>query len=399
MLALFICGSALQIYNSVSANSTVLATSAFCISLALATLAIMIWPALRRNEIPLQRLASLAGPQQPVHTATAALALQARHELAERIAHVGHWRFDVSANRIEWSSEMYSIFGVTPLDYRPALDTIIDFICPDDRPAFARSFQRAIENGESFETAVKLRLAGAVVRYATVRGIPEREGSGKITAIFGVFVDVTGHKELEEALHEANRAGALANRALQELAMQDALTGLPNRRAFDTALATEFKRAARDKRPLGLIMIDLDHFKSFNDKYGHPAGDNCLRRAAEAIAGVPQRPADLTARYGGEEIVVLLPNTDERGSAAVAQLIVQAVRDMRLLHESNPAGIVTVSCGVAAFTPDEDAQVQMMLLERADQALYRAKIYGRNRVASHIDLAGTGEVGANGKML
>jgi diguanylate cyclase len=142
-------------------------------------------------------------------------------------------------------------------------------------------------------------------------------------------------------------------------------------------------------------MIDLDHFKSFNDKYGHLAGDDCLRRAAEAIAGVPQRPADVTARYGGEEMVVLLPNTDERGSAAVAQLIVQAVRDMRLPHESNPAGIVTISCGVAAFTPDEDAQVAVMLLERADQALYAAKIHGRNQVASHEDMSKPGRVGVD----
>jgi diguanylate cyclase (GGDEF)-like protein len=164
------------------------------------------------------------------------------------------------------------------------------------------------------------------------------------------------------------------------MAMQDSLTGLPNRRHFDAALAQEFKRAARDNVALSLIMIDLDHFKGFNDLYGHPAGDACLRRVAEAVAGVPQRPADLVARYGGEEMMVLLPNTGAAGAAIVARLLRNAVRELQMPHAASPERFVTVSCGVASFLPARDPHVPVVLVERADTALYRAKLAGRNRV-------------------
>lgn len=388
MLVLLICGGLLHIFAGFSASPALRALSAFFVSVALCAFAAMLWPMLKRvGAMAPQRDLAVRQQKKP-RRRDAGLESRAQLELAEQIAHVGHWRYSVADDRIEWSDEMFRIFGVTRQGYRPEIATVADFICPNDREDFMGSFRNALQNGEPFETQVKLRRTDGAVRHATVRGIPQLDAAGTIVSIFGVFVDVTGHKQLEEALHEANRAGALANRALEEMAMQDGLTGLPNRRAFDAAFATEFKRAAREKAPLGLIMIDLDYFKSFNDRYGHPAGDDCLRRTAEAIAGVPQRPGDMTARYGGEEMVILLPNTNERGARAVAQLILRAIRDLKLPHASNPAGIVTVSCGVAAFTPDEDAQVAMMLLERADRALYCAKIAGRNQVASHMDMTG-----------
>ena len=129
-----------------------------------------------------------------------------------------------------------------------------------------------------------------------------------------------------------------------------------------------------------MIMIDLDHFKGYNDLFGHPAGDDCLRNVASAIRGALLRPGDFAARYGGEELAVLLPATDFTGAEMVAGQIAQAVRALRLPHPATPAGIVTVSCGVAVYDPETDAHDPVKLVSRADQALYRAKLGGRNRI-------------------
>ncbi len=174
------------------------------------------------------------------------------------------------------------------------------------------------------------------------------------------------------------------NEALKAIALLDSLTGLPNRRHFDAALEVEFKRAIRDTATLGVIMIDLDHFKGFNDLYGHPAGDDCLRRVACAIRSVLLRPGDLVARYGGEEMIVLLPGTDEDGAGVVASVLAEAVRALALEHRGTPVRIVTISCGVAVFDPLRGACQPLTLVERADRALYEAKLTGRNRVVRHI---------------
>jgi diguanylate cyclase (GGDEF)-like protein len=197
-----------------------------------------------------------------------------------------------------------------------------------------------------------------------------------------VLVDITAQKRIEDDLKKANQVSEIANKALDTLARHDALTRLPNRRFFDEKMALEFKRAARELQPVGLIMIDLDYFKAYNDRYGHPAGDICLRQVAHAISSVPQRPADMVARYGGEEIVAMLPNTDLAGTETVADMIVQAVRALQLAHDGNPEGIVTVSCGAAVFEPARDPSSVLNLIERADQAMYAAKRSGRNRTAS-----------------
>jgi diguanylate cyclase (GGDEF)-like protein len=161
---------------------------------------------------------------------------------------------------------------------------------------------------------------------------------------------------------------------------RDELTGLANRRSFDTALRTEWGRAARDGAPLGLLMADVDHFKAYNDTYGHPAGDHCLARVADAIRGGMRRPADTAARYGGEEFALILPGTDLAGAVAVAETIRSGVAGLGLEHASSPVSRrVTVSVGVASIVPDSSL-TEADLLSAADQALYRAKFSGRNRV-------------------
>ncbi len=175
---------------------------------------------------------------------------------------------------------------------------------------------------------------------------------------------------------------AEANRQLARLSTEDPLTGLANRRRFDDFLQRQWKSAARHAdRRLSLLMIDVDEFKSYNDRYGHLQGDECLRRIAAAIAGALKRGSDLAARYGGEEFAVVMPETPLRGAFAVAARIADAVRGQRTGHAANslPHRQVTVSIGAATARPAAGSP-PARLLEAADLALYRAKQGGRDRI-------------------
>jgi len=301
-------------------------------------------------------------------------------DLAEEIAHVGYWRYDMGAKRLSWSDEIYRIHGVTKQGFTPNLEAAINAYHEEDREAFARAFWKAALEKTSFDLTARIIRAGGEIRYVRSRGVAQVDGGGDVLSLFSVCIDITEQKQTEAALIRANALAEKANQLLQAMALVDSLTGLPNRRQFDAALQAESRRAASGGTILGAIMIDLDHFKGYNDLFGHPAGDECLRIVAAAIRGALPRPADFVARYGGEEIVVLLPATDLAGAEMVAEQIVVSVRGLNLPHPATPAGTVTVSCGVAAFEPETDAQDPLMLVRRADQALYRAKLAGRNRV-------------------
>ncbi|MDR6926181.1 diguanylate cyclase (GGDEF)-like protein [Pseudomonas sp. BE134] len=167
------------------------------------------------------------------------------------------------------------------------------------------------------------------------------------------------------------------NRSLELLALEDALTGLSNRRQFDLFILAEMGRARRTQTHLAMLMIDVDHFKSFNDRYGHVAGDECLRRISAIIKDNIKRPGDLAARYGGEEFAVVLPGTDYPGAFLVAENIRHAVLRADIAHCESPGGRVTVSIGVCAFNPASQDQPED-LVSAADKALYVAKASGRN---------------------
>ncbi len=359
-------------------------------SLIMLAVAAAIWPFIRHITAQFSQVAENLVERRLDLAETNAIESRRWLELAEKIAHIGHWRYTIADGKMVWSDEIYQIYGVSKDRFTLTLETALAAYLPEDRPLVASIFETALTNSGPFECSARLLRADGSLRHVLSRGIAQSDQTGAVVAIFGVFADVTDQKKIEQELKEAHALSEYSNRALQEMAMQDALTGLPNRRHFDAALAQEFKRAARDHAELSLIMIDLDHFKGYNDCYGHPAGDECLRRVAEAIAGIPQRPADLVARYGGEELVVLLPNTTGAGAATVARMVGEAVRQLCISHIKNPGKIVTVSCGVASFAPGMDPQVPIMLVERADQALYRAKLAGRNCVTTYAEAAAQG---------
>jgi len=188
---------------------------------------------------------------------------------------------------------------------------------------------------------------------------------------------------LESELRAARSALELHNVSLRHLADVDALTGLANRRRFDEVLAVEYERGRRSGLPFSLILLDVDHFKKFNDCYGHVAGDDCLRRVAGAIASGPRRPTDLTARYGGEEFAIILPDTDSDGARAVAENIRSAVQALGLAHEGSSYGHVTVSLGVhTCDQADGTCGAPLVAIEAADRLLYQAKMNGRNRLVA-----------------
>ena len=167
---------------------------------------------------------------------------------------------------------------------------------------------------------------------------------------------------------------------LERLAMVDGLTGIANRRSFDQSLEHEWKRAFRNALPISVVMIDIDHFKPYNDNYGHGAGDICLQQVAEALRSVVQRPADLVARYGGEEFAALLPETDVEGAEMIASAMREAVSNLKLPHEHSPvADHITISLGHATGFAQATASPRN-LVDAADGALYKAKEFGRNQV-------------------
>jgi diguanylate cyclase (GGDEF)-like protein len=181
--------------------------------------------------------------------------------------------------------------------------------------------------------------------------------------------------ELLRVKHELERVNA----ELHQQATRDGLTGVANRRRFEEQLAEEWRRAIRMRTPLTLAMIDVDCFKSFNDRYGHQSGDECLRAIARALEGTTRRAGELLARYGGEEFVVVLPGTSAQESFMAARRMLKSVEALNLPHAaSSVCGTVTVSIGIATRIPDLGENPNDLLRE-ADAALYRAKLSGRNR--------------------
>ena len=191
--------------------------------------------------------------------------------------------------------------------------------------------------------------------------------------IVSQFKNITDRKQATQKLAELNET-------LKQIALVDGLTQIANRRRFDEVLAQEWKRLSRDKKPLSLLIADIDFFKKYNDHYGHQAGDDCLRQVGKALASTALRPADLVARYGGEEFALILPEADLEGALHVGDRVLGGIAELAVEHlQSDISEIVTISVGAASLIPLHD-QSPAELIALADKALYQSKSEGRNRV-------------------
>ncbi|MFT6984274.1 MAG: diguanylate cyclase (GGDEF)-like protein [Psychromonas sp.] len=201
-------------------------------------------------------------------------------------------------------------------------------------------------------------------------------------SIGGVFISLIIAFTAVRLVANAEKVILEASKQLNEMALQDGLTKIANRRNFDKKLQEEWRRMMRRKEPLSLIFFDVDHFKLYNDNYGHQAGDVCLQTIANTAAQLFKRPGDLFARYGGEEFIAILTNTNLEGATTLAEELRRNVYEAEIDHDTSPVcKFVTISCGVSSVIPDESKSDQV-LLKIADEALYEAKEQGRNKIVS-----------------
>lgn len=291
--------------------------------------------------------------------------------LAENIEDVVS-RFDLNGKRLYISPSIEKLLGW------PAAEIIRQSAFATIHPGHREILKKVIEGlGPANPTAtceyLTRRKDDTYVWVETQMNyvVDPQEPSPEIVA---VVRDISKRKAAEEQLMAANER-------LKGLSETDPLTGIANRRKFDDMLDREFKRCQRSKSHLSLLFIDIDKFKSFNDTYGHGAGDDCIRQVAGVLAANLKRPGDLVARYGGEEFAVLLPETNASNAESVAEALRQAVADLALPHQGSDHGCVTISIGLAGTRCDSRTSA-VSILAAADDGLYVAKEQGRNQVCS-----------------
>jgi len=281
---------------------------------------------------------------------------------------VTHWNqaceklTGLSAGEMMGRADVWRAFYATP---RPTMaDLVVSGAIDEAIAEHYQKFSHSALIAGAVEAEDFFPQMGGEGRWLYFTAAPLKDSTGNLTGAIETLQDITAQRR--------------AQAALEQLATRDGLTGIANRRTFDEKLGNEWKRQLRDSRTLSLLMIDVDHFKLFNDAYGHQAGDNCLQQIARVLEQVVFRPGDLVARYGGEEFVVILTATHAQGAGIVAQRILDRVAELAMPHSGGEGGRVTLSIGIASSLPHPDTELES-LIAAADAALYQAKHAGRNR--------------------
>ncbi|SEG07730.1 sensor domain-containing diguanylate cyclase [Marinobacterium lutimaris] len=283
------------------------------------------------------------------------------------------WKINWATKAFEYiGPQIEELLGWKQDSWKTAQDWI-DRIHIDEREQTANYCIDLCQKGVDHEADYRALTADG--DYVWVRDVVHaiREG-GETTYLVGFMFDISERKKLEDELRAANRK-------LEALSYQDGLTGVANRRLYDQTLEKEWNRAHRNGTSLSLVVIDIDHFKDYNDQCGHLQGDQCLIQVANVLRDIACRSSDFFARYGGEEFVLLLPETGRDAARDIAERCRRAVVDEAIPHPASSAGnVVTISLGVASVMPAEGMEPSQ-IFEIADRMLYQAKRNGRNRIA------------------
>lgn len=343
---------------------------------------------------------------------------------AQDIACMGSYEYDFVTGIVIWSEAIYSLFDRDILLGTPTRDEIMAYYHPDDLEALLALRKQAFADRRSYEIDLRIRQRDGTYRWCRSVSKPVCDENGNPWRIIGTLIDIHERKIAQEKveannlwleqanqqlveqqaalveanaqleqqillvneqsveleaqklqLHQTNLQLEEMNARLASLASTDGLTGLKNHRAFQERLAESFVQSRRDHRPLSLLLVDVDNFKRFNDTYGHPAGDEVLKRVASTLQSAA-RASDFVARYGGEEFVLLLPETDGDEAVQVAERVRQMVQ-----HQQWEQQEITVSIGAASLQTNTAAP--SILVDEADKALYLSKAKGRNRFTLH----------------
>ncbi|MDR3418098.1 MAG: sensor domain-containing diguanylate cyclase [Nevskia sp.] len=281
--------------------------------------------------------------------------------------------------RVDWRTMQFSYIGpqIEPLlGWAPSswvsIEDWASRIHPEDREHVVDFCVSQSKAGTDHEADYRaLTQDGG---YVWIRDVVHvvRNGSGEVEALVGFMFDISERKRTEEKLIRLQKE-------LEELSFKDGLTGVANRRMFDSVMDMEWTKARRDRQPLSLILLDIDYFKQYNDHYGHLKGDDCLKRVAQVLSRAATRSRDFFARFGGEEFVLVLPETDAQSAGVVAERCRALVAKEQIAHERSDIGpAVTISLGVGTMIPSGDA-APAAFIERVDHLLYQAKHQGRNR--------------------
>lgn len=303
---------------------------------------------------------------------------QERFRLVLRGLQVGAWGRHISNDGRWYSERFHELLGYDAPPRTPI--TIRGLLHPQDFLRYADGVTEGLSRGDDFNIDARLRMAGGDYRWFNIRGHVLRDEHGCIYEMAGAIADIHDRYLAAQALQATQRR-------LEHLAYHDELTALHNRRWFNQQMEREHGRARRARQPLSLLLIDIDHFKAYNDHHGHFAGDEVLQEVASMLRASATRAVDVCARIGGEEFAVLLPETPADGALAVAERIRTRLSDSHIPHDAAPLQRVTVSIGATTWDPADRDIDTARLQEEADAALYAAKNGGRDRSLHYRELA------------
>ena len=284
--------------------------------------------------------------------------------------------------KIDWKTMQFAYIGPqieTLLGWSPeswvSVEDWADRMHPEDREWVVNFCVSQSQSGVDHEADYRALTSDG--EYVWLRDVVHvlRDEDGEVEALVGFMFDISERKKTEQEL-------AALQRKLEEYSFQDGLTGVANRRMFDKVMEESWYDALRQRRPLSLLLIDIDYFKQYNDLHGHLQGDECLRQVGEVLASAALRPKDFVARFGGEEFVMVLPETPAESAARVADRCRNLLLKKQIPHGDSRAGqLVTISIGVGTIVPGREDDLNTFL-DDVDQKLYQAKRDGRNRVVS-----------------